>query len=57
MISNIIVIASLVFGLVFLVAWCCSPALRRAVERPKYDFLTRVRQYDPVRRRHSQEGR
>ena len=57
MISNIIVIASLVFGLVFLVAWCCSPALRRAVDRPKYDFLTRVRQYDPARRRHSQEGR
>lgn len=53
MITNIIVIASLVFGLMFLVAWCCSPALRRSVERPKYDFLTRVRQHDRVRRRHS----
>ena len=53
MISNIIVIASLVFSVVFLVAWCCSPALRRTVERPKYDFLARLRQHDPVRRRDS----
>ena len=35
-ISSIIVIASLVLGLAFVVAWCCSPALRRWVERPKY---------------------
>ena len=53
MISNIIVIASVVFGLVFLVAWCCSPTLRRWVERPKHDFLARVRQYDRTRTRNS----
>jgi hypothetical protein len=51
-ITNLIVIASLVFGVVFVVAWCCSPALRRRVERPKYHFLARVQQYDRARRRH-----
>jgi hypothetical protein len=49
MITNIIVIASLVFGGTFVVAWCCSPALRRWVERPKYRFLESVRQYDRTR--------
>lgn len=53
MISSIIVIASLGFGLAFVVAWFCSPALRRWVERPKYHFLARVRQYDRARRRHT----
>ena len=52
MISSIIVIGSLVFGLAFFVAWCLSPALRRWVERPKYHFLSRVQQYDRARRRH-----
>lgn len=51
MISNIIVMASLVFALVFVVAWCVSPALRRRVERPKYHFLARVQQHDRARRR------
>ena len=49
MITNFIVIASLVLGGVFVVAWCCSPALRRWVERPKYRFLESVRQYDRTR--------
>jgi hypothetical protein len=52
-ISSIIVIASLVLGLAFVVAWCCSPPLRRWVERPKYQFLTRVQQHDRARGRHS----
>jgi hypothetical protein len=45
MITNVIVIASLAFGVAFVVAWCCSPALRRWVESPKYRFLENVRQY------------
>lgn len=49
MITGIIVIASLVFGVSFVIAWCCSPALRRWVERPKYRFLESVRQYDRTR--------
>lgn len=52
MISSIIVIASVVFGLAFVGAWCGSPALRRWVERPKHRFLARVQQYDRARRRH-----
>jgi hypothetical protein len=51
MISSIIVVASVVFGLAFLVAWLCSPALRRWVERPKYNFLARVQRYDRTHRR------
>jgi hypothetical protein len=50
-ISSIIVIASVVFGVAFVVAWCCSPALRRWVERPKYNFLARVQRYDRAHRR------
>lgn len=50
MTSSIIVIGSLLFGLAFVVAWCCSPALRRLVERPKYHFLSQVQQYDRARR-------
>jgi hypothetical protein len=46
MITTIIVVASLVFGMGFVLAWCCSPELRRFVERPKYRFMDRVRQYD-----------
>jgi hypothetical protein len=49
MITNIIVIVSLVLAAAFVVAWCCSPALRRCVERPKYRFLDNVRQYDRTR--------
>jgi len=51
MITTIIVVASLVFGIAFVVAWCCSPGLRRWVERPKYRFMDRVRQYDRTRAR------
>jgi hypothetical protein len=49
MITNVIVIASLAFGVAFVMAWCCSPALRRWVESPKYRFLENVRQYDRTR--------
>ena len=50
MISSIIVIGSVVFGVAFVVAWCWSPALRRWVERPKYSFLARVQRYDRAHR-------
>jgi hypothetical protein len=49
MITNIIVAASVLLGGAFVVAWCCSPALRRSVERPKYRFLDNVRRYDRAR--------
>ena len=52
MISNMIVIASAAFGLAFFIAWCCSPSLRRWVERPKYDFVGRIQRYDRAHRRH-----
>ncbi|MEQ1758599.1 MAG: hypothetical protein ABL986_09790 [Vicinamibacterales bacterium] len=46
MISDMIVWASVVFTLAFLVAWGLSPALRRWIERPKHRFLDDVRAYD-----------
>jgi hypothetical protein len=49
MMTTIIVVASLMFAAAFLLAWCCSPALRRWVEQPKYRFLDSVRQYDRSR--------
>ena len=49
MITTTIVVASLAFGVSFVLAWCCSPALRQWVERPKYRFLARVQQYDRAR--------
>ncbi|MGH9255583.1 MAG: hypothetical protein ACRD3C_13570 [Vicinamibacterales bacterium] len=49
MITGIIVVASLAFGVSFVLAWCCSRELRRWVERPKYRFLERVRRYDRAR--------
>lgn len=54
MITGIIVTASLGFAVAFVVAWCCSPRLRRWVERPKYRFLASVRRYD---RAHARSGR
>jgi hypothetical protein len=56
MIAGLIVCASLVLTLAFLVAWMASPALRVRIERPKYRFLHDVSAYDRVRRL-SSEGR
>lgn len=49
MITDVIVIASLLLGAGFVAAWCGSPALRRWVEQPKYRFLDSVRRYDRTR--------
>ena len=49
MITTIIVVSSLAFGVAFVLAWCVSPGLRQWVERPKYRFLTRAQAYDRTR--------
>jgi hypothetical protein len=49
MITDIIVGASAVATLVFVVAWAVRPDLRRWIERPKYHFLTAVQRYDHAR--------
>jgi len=49
MISDIIVGASLAFGLAFVAAWAWRPDLRAWIERPKYGFQETVRSYDRAR--------
>lgn len=46
MISNAVVIGSVLFGIAFLLAWFSSPELRRRVEQPKYRFLSRLEQHE-----------
>jgi hypothetical protein len=43
---DLIVLIAVVFAVVFLAAWACSPALRAWIERPKYRFLSDVDNYD-----------
>jgi hypothetical protein len=43
---DFIVLAVLIFVVVFFAAWLSSPALRAWIERPKYRFLADVEDYD-----------
>ena len=46
MITDIVVLASVVLTGGFVAAWCVSPALRAWIERPKHRFHDAARQYD-----------
>jgi hypothetical protein len=46
MITNIIVIAAIVFAVAFVAAWALSANLRAWIERPKYAFRSSVARYD-----------
>lgn len=56
MITDIIVLASVVFTVVFVVAWMVSPDLRAWIERPKHRFQDSVREYDRSERRNRDAG-
>lgn len=56
MITDIIVIASVVFTVAFVMAWMVSPALRAWIERPKHRFQDSVREYDRTSRRDRKSG-
>ncbi len=43
---DFIVLAVLLFVVVFVAAWLISPALRTWIERPKYRFLADVTNHD-----------
>jgi len=43
---DVIVVAVLLFTVIFFIAWLVSPALRTWIERPKYRFLSNVEDYD-----------
>ena len=51
MITDLIVLASVVFTVAFIVAWVVSPALRAWIERPKHRFHDLSRGYDRSRQR------
>jgi len=53
MIVNLIVLASILFALVFFVCWLVRPDLRAWIERPKYRFQSNVQSYDQIRHGHS----
>ncbi len=46
MITGTIVIASIALAAAFTVGWLLLPGLRAWIERPKYQFQERLRQYD-----------
>ncbi len=50
MITDIIVLAAIVFAVAFFVAWLMHPQLRAWIERPKYRFQANVQSYDHLRR-------
>jgi hypothetical protein len=49
MITDIIVVASIVFAAAFTAVWLISPGLRAWIERPKYRFLKDVGNYENSR--------
>lgn len=49
MITNIVVLVSIVFAGGFSAAWLMRPGLRAWIERPKYGFLGNVKNYDRIR--------
>ena len=51
MITDLIVLASVMFTVAFIVAWAMSPALRAWVERPKHRFHDLSRGYDRSQQR------
>jgi hypothetical protein len=49
-ITDFIVVASLVFTVAFVAAWWIRPGLRAWIERPKFQFQDAVRGYDRAQR-------
>ena len=50
MITDLIVLASVLFTVAFLVAWGLSPGLRSWLERPKHRFHDLSQDYDLAQR-------
>lgn len=50
MITDFIVVASVIFTVAFVAAWWRRPRLRAWIERPKYQFQDAVRGYDRAQR-------
>jgi hypothetical protein len=46
MISNFIVISSIILALIFTLAWLARPSLRKRIEAPKHFFQEQLQQYN-----------
>ena len=46
MISEFIVISSLILAIAFAIAWITKPGLRHRIERPKHLFAEQLKRYD-----------
>ena len=57
MITDAIVLLSIVLTGAFAAAWLVFPALRAKIERPKYQFQDAVQQYDRAQRGDRSAGR
>lgn len=49
MITDLIVVLSILLAAAFSVAWLARPGLRARIERPKYRFQENVKHYDSIR--------
>ena len=56
MISDAIVLTSVVLVTAFVIAWLVSPALRAGIERPKHRFHDAVKEYDREQRQTSRSN-
>ena len=54
MITDLIVLASVVFTVAFIAAWAMSPDLRGWIERPKHRFHDRTTGYDRSQQREAE---
>ncbi len=48
--TDVIVLLSFGFALVFTIAWLLRPGLRAWIEKPKYRFQADVQSYDQARK-------
>ena len=48
--TDLIVFSSIVFIVLFFIAWAVRPDLRAWIEKPKYRFQANVRRYDQAQK-------
>ena len=56
MISEFIVISSMILAIAFAIAWITKPDLRQRIERPKHLFAAQLKRYDQQYRESTQNS-
>lgn len=46
MITNFIIVSSVILALAFVIAWLVNPGLRRRIESPKHAFQDQLERYN-----------